>query len=152
MQKCEKSRSHCSADPRRSPTKVQYALDLEAAMSALEAKLNAERICENAVSHVVQIVREFYDADCVLVLSVNLQTMTTRCIHKTHRHSLKQSIIESLLVPGSPEMVRELMQARAFVPINIQAFASYAKSYEEFASVGMRFVRIRNAFPHRDKA
>ena len=70
MQKCEKSRSHCSAAPRRSPTKVQYALDLEAAMSALEAKLNAERICENAVSHVVQIVREFYDADCVLVLWV----------------------------------------------------------------------------------
>ena len=106
-------------------------------MSALEVKLNTERIDENAVSHVVQIVREFYDADCVLVLSVNLQTMTTRCIHKTHRHSLKQSIFESLLVPGSPEMLRELMQARAFVPINIQAFAS---SYEEFVSAGMRFV------------
>ena len=142
MQQYEKSRSHRSATQRHSLAKVQYALDLEAAMSALEVKLNTERICENTVSYIVQTIRDFYDADCVLVLSVNLQTMTTRCIHKTHRHGLKQSIVESLLVPGSPEMLRKLMQARAFVPINIQAFASYAKSYEEFVSAGMRFVLV----------
>ena len=78
MQQREKSHSHRSATQRRSPAKVQYALDLEAAMAALEVKLNEERICENAVSHVVQTIRDFYDADCVLVLSVNLQIMTAR--------------------------------------------------------------------------
>ena len=81
MQKCEKSRSHCSTAPRHSAAKVQYALDLEAAMSALEVKLNEERICENAVSYVVQTIRDFYDADCVLVIAVNPQSLTLRCIH-----------------------------------------------------------------------
>ena len=137
MQQREKSHSNRSATQRRSPAKVQYALDLEAAMAALEVKLNEERICENAVSHVVQTIRDFYDADCVLVLSVNLQIMTARCVYKIHRHGMKQSIIESLLVPGSPKMLRELMQARAFVPIDTQVFAGYAKSYEEFAAAGV---------------
>lgn len=40
MQQREKSHSHRSATQRRSPAKVQYALDLEAAMAALEVKLN----------------------------------------------------------------------------------------------------------------
>ena len=142
MQQREKSHSHRSATQRRSPAKVQYALDLEAAMAALEVKLNEERICENAVSHVVQTIRDFYDADCVLVLSVNLQIMTARCVYKIHRHGIKQSIIESLLVPGSPEMLQELMQARIFVPIDTRAFAGYAKSYEEFAAAGVRSVVV----------
>ena len=142
MQQREKSHSNRSATQRRSPAKVQYALDLEAAMAALEVKLNEERICENAVSHVVQTIRDFYDADCVLVLSVNLQIMTARCVYKIHRHGMKQSIIESLLVPGSPEMLQELMQARIFVPIDTRAFAGYAKSYEEFAAAGVRSVVV----------
>ena len=60
------------------PEQIQYALDLEAAVSTLESKLNEERICENAVSHTIEVIRDFYDADCVLVVVINPQSLTLR--------------------------------------------------------------------------
>lgn len=118
---------------------VQYALDFAAAMSALEIKLNEERIFENAVSHTIQTIRDFYDADCVLVIAVNLQSMTSRCIYKTYRRGINPtSIIESLLVPGSSELLKEMMNSKTFSFIETQALADmYTKSYREFTTAGV---------------
>lgn len=123
MQQHEKSRSHRSATQRRSPAKVQYALDLEAAMSAFEVKLNEERICENAVSYVVQTIRDFYDADCVLVIAVNPQSLTLRCIHKIYRDGFVSSIVEAMIVPGSRELVQEMLQIKAFTKLDVRKLA-----------------------------
>lgn len=126
-------------DVRMHTEQVQYALDFAAAMSALEMKLNEERIFENAVSHTIQTIRDFYDADCVLVIAVNLQSITSRCIYKTYRHGINPTnIIESLLVPGSSELLKEMMSCKTFSFIETQALADmYAKSYREFTTAGV---------------
>ena len=140
--KKEELLSMCNIDTRpdcMQADQVQYALDFAAAMSALEIKLNEERIFENAVSHTIQTIRDFYDADCVLVIAVNLQSMTSRCIYKTYRHGINPtSIIESLLVPGSSELLKEMMNSKTFSFIETQALADmYTKSYREFTTAGV---------------
>ena len=116
---------------------IQYAFT--AAMTALESKLNEERICENTVSYAVQAIRDFYDADCVLVVTVNLQSMTSRCIYKICRQGINPTnIIESLLVPGSAEFLKEMMGYNTFSFFNIQARAdAHDKSYREVTLSGV---------------
>ena len=87
--KKEELLSMCNIDTRpdcMQADQVQYALDFAAAMSALEIKLNDERIFANAVSHTIQTIRDFYDADCFLVLAVILQSLTSRCISTSYLH------------------------------------------------------------------
>lgn len=113
--------------------------DFTAAMTALESKLNEERICENTVFYAVEAIRDFYNADCVLVITVNLQSMTSRCIYKICRQGINPTnIIESLLVPGSAEFLKEMMGYKTFSFFNIQAQADvHNKSYREFILAGV---------------
>lgn len=88
MQEKKKARPPSDAARHRGearPDRIQHALDLEAAVSTLEAKLNEERICENTVSHTIEVIRDFYDADCVLVVVINPQSQTLRCENKVYR-------------------------------------------------------------------
>ena len=120
------------------PEQIQYALDLEAAVSTLESKLNEERICENAVSHTIEVIRDFYDADCVLVVAINPQSLTLRCVNKVYREGFVSSIMEALLVPGSPEMLQEMMQVKTFTVQDIRTLArNRPKVYRDLALVGL---------------
>ena len=124
------------------PDRIQHALDLEAAVSTLESKLNEERICENAVSHTIEVIRDFYDADCVLVVVINPQSLTLRCENKVYREGFVSSIIEALIVPGTPDLIREMMQIKAFTILDIPALAkNNVAGYRNLSVDGLRQMR-----------
>ena len=121
------------------PDQIQHALDLEAAVSTLESKLNEKRICENAVSHTIEVIRDFYDADCVLVVVINPQSLTLRCENKVYREGFISSIIEALIVPGTPELIREMMQVKTFTVLDIPALAkNNVAVYRSLSLAGLR--------------
>ena len=121
------------------PDQIQHALDLEAAVSTLESKLNEERICENAISHTIEVIRDFYDADCVLVVVINPQSQTLRCENKVCREGFVSSIVEALIVPGTPDLIREMMQIKAFTILDIPALAkNNVAVYRNLSLAGLR--------------
>lgn len=149
MRELEK-RSLCGdADRCCCPDKVQYALDLEAAVSALETRLDEERICETKVSHTVQTIRDFHDADCVLAIAINPQSLTLRCVDKVYRDGFISSIVETLIVP-EPEMIREMMHIKSFTVLDIQTLSrNRADVYRNLALAGFhRMLIAPYGLPH----
>ena len=125
------------------PSESNMRWIFEAAVSTLEAKLNEERICENVVSHVIEVIRSFYDADCVLVVAINPQSLTLRCVNKVYREGFVSSIMEALLVPGFPEMLQEMMQVKTFTVQDIRTLArSRPKVYRDLALVGLDLMAV----------
>lgn len=123
------------------PDQIRYALDLEAAMSALEARLNEERICENAVSHVIQAIRDFYDADCVLVIAASPHSAMLRCIDKVYREGFVTSVLEGLLMPGTPALIQQMMQAKSVTAWDLHSLSELSpKAYQEMTSAGIETV------------
>lgn len=123
------------------PDQIRYALDLEAAMSALEARLNEERICENAVSHVIQAIRDFYDADCVLVIAASPHSAMLRCIDKVYREGFVTSVLEGLLMLGTPALIQQMMQAKSVTAWDLHSISELSpKAYQEMTSAGIETV------------
>lgn len=123
------------------PDQIRYALDLEAAMSALEARLNEERICENAVSHVIQAIRNFYDADCVLVVAASQHSAMLRCIDKVYREGFVASVLEGMLMPGTPALIQKMMQAKSVAVWDLHSLSEISpKAYQEITSAGIESV------------
>ena len=123
------------------PDQIRYALDLEAAMSALEARLNEERICENAVSHVIQAIRDFYDADCVLVIAASPHSAMLRCIDKVYREGFVTSVLEGLIMPGTPALIQQMMQAKSVTAWDLHSLSELSpKAYQEMTSAGIETV------------
>ena len=120
---------------------IRYALDLEAAMSALEARLNEERICENAVSHVIQAIRDFYDADCVFVVATSLHSTMLRCIDKVYREGFVTSVLEGMLMLGTPALIQKMMQAKSVAVWDLHLLSEISpKAYQEMMSAGIESV------------
>lgn len=123
------------------PDQIRYALDLEAAMSALEARLNEERICENAVSHVIQAIRNFYDADCVLVIAASQHSAMLRCIDKVYREGFVASVFEGMLMPGTPALIQKMMQAKSVAVWDLHSLSEISpKACQEMICAGIELV------------
>ena len=141
MQEYETKRLCDNVDRCCSLDKVQYALDLEAAISTLEARLNEERICETMISHTIQTLRDFHDADCVLVIAINAESMSLRCVDKVHREGIISSIVETIIMPAAHELVPAMLQIETITMLNVCELAkNNAKVYQNLELAGFNVI------------
>ena len=70
---------------------------------------------------------------------INPQSQTLRCENKVCREGFVSSIVEALIVPGTPDLIREMMQIKAFTILDIPALAkNNVAVYRNLSLAGLR--------------
>lgn len=64
---------------------VIYDVQFETTVSSLEARLRGGYEFEEIIADALGTTMDFYDADCAMVVSVDLQLQLAKCLYEAHR-------------------------------------------------------------------
>lgn len=121
---------------------VLYDVQFETTVSSLEARLRGGYEFEEIIADALGTTMDFYDADCAMVISVDMQLQLAKCLYEAHREDFMPICgTQPMYLNEYPEIQQAVAQMGPLTILDVLSMLPpESKSYKRMEAIGIRTV------------
>lgn len=122
--------------------KILYDVEFESTVSALEGRLRGGYEFEEIITDALGTTMDFYDADCAMVVGIDMQLQVAECLYETHREYFMPICgTQPMYLNEYPELSQFIASTKNFSVPDVPAlFPSGSKAQRRIQEVGIRSI------------